>query len=96
MTDGLLNDILNLQIIATFNTDLKNIDKALLRPERLLGRKNFRNLNTTNAKILADKIGADISNTSGDISLAEIYALKNKTDILIHDIEETVSKIGFK
>lgn len=95
MTDGLLNDILNLQIIATFNTELKNIDSALLRPERLLGRKNFRNLSKKNALILAEKIGVDTSKIIDGMSLAEIYSLKNETVVLIHDIEDNTKKIGF-
>jgi glucose-1-phosphate thymidylyltransferase short form len=35
LTDGLLGESLGIQIIATFNTDVKNIDKALLRKGRL-------------------------------------------------------------
>lgn len=35
LTDGLLGKSLGIQIIATFNTDVKNIDKALLRKGRL-------------------------------------------------------------
>lgn len=95
MTDGLLNDILNIQIIATFNTDLKNIDKALLRPERLLGRKNFKKLTKANAIVLAEKIGVDVDLIKTDMSLADIYSLKNKTSILIHDIDTETKKIGF-
>lgn len=95
MTDGLLNDILNLQIIATFNTELKNIDDALLRPERLLGRKNFKNLNKENALKLAEKIEVDATKIKDNMSLADIYSLKNKTSVLVHDIEDDGKKIGF-
>ena len=35
LTDGLLGESLGIQIIATLNTDVKNIDKALLRKGRL-------------------------------------------------------------
>ena len=94
MTDGLLNDILNLQIIATFNTDLKNIDTALLRPERLLGRKNFKNLDLNDAIKLAEKIGIDSTKIKNNMSLADIYSLKNKTSVLVHDIDTEI-KIGF-
>ena len=44
MTDGLLNDMLNLQIICTFNVKVAKLDKALLRPGRLIARKEFKAL----------------------------------------------------
>jgi len=37
LTDGILGDILNIQIVATFNMDRKKIDTALLRKGRLIG-----------------------------------------------------------
>ena len=40
MSDGLLNDMLKLQIICTFNVELKQLDAALLRPGRLIARKD--------------------------------------------------------
>jgi hypothetical protein len=95
LTDGLLNDILDLQIIATFNTDLKNIDVALLRPERLLGRKSFNKLSKENAKKLAISINIDPDTIDTEMTLADIYSMKNKTTSLIHDVITTESKIGF-
>lgn len=44
LTDGILADTLNCIFIATFNTDLSNIDPALLRPGRLLVRHKFNKL----------------------------------------------------
>jgi ATP-dependent 26S proteasome regulatory subunit len=35
LTDGLLGESVGIQIIVTFNTDVNNIDKALLRKGRL-------------------------------------------------------------
>jgi len=42
--DGLLGDALQLKIICTFNTDLKNIDQALLRKGRLVHIYDFKKL----------------------------------------------------
>lgn len=94
-TDGLLSDILGIQIIATFNTDLNDIDSALLRPERLQARKNFKKLKKENAIELAKKIGMDESSITEDMTLAEIYSMKKDTKPLLHDIESEQRKISF-
>ena len=103
LTDGLLNDILGVQIIATFNTDVKNIDGALMRPERLLARKEFAKLDLEESLILAKNIDIDekfITNMINDskdkkLSLADIYALKKDNEILEHAISSNTNKIGF-
>jgi SpoVK/Ycf46/Vps4 family AAA+-type ATPase len=59
LSDGLLGDCLNFKIIATFNTDLGNIDDALLRKGRLLAKYEFKELDSEKAKILKQKIGAE-------------------------------------
>jgi hypothetical protein len=41
LTDGLLNNIFKIQIIATYNTDDNNIDKAILRDKRLVAKSTF-------------------------------------------------------
>lgn len=94
LTDGLLNDILNIQIIATFNTKLANIDDALLRPERLMARKEFTELSIEKGKYLADKINIDPNLINKNMTLADIYSLKNERKPIIHNIKES-KKIGF-
>lgn len=93
ITDGLLNDMLSIQVIATFNTSLGKIDEALLRPERLIARKEFKLLKKEDAKKLAKLIGIDKA-IDNDMSLAEIYAYSNDREILIHEYNES-SRIGF-
>lgn len=95
LTDGLLNDILNIQIIATFNTSLKNIDKALLRPERLIARKEFNDLDMESAKLLCDKIGIDSELIKKDMTLADIYAMKKESKPITHGMSKE-KKIGFQ
>jgi hypothetical protein len=78
MTDGLLNDILNLQIICTFNVDLKILDKALLRPGRLLARKEFGPMPPLDANILARQLGINHHFTK-PTTIARVYSfIKNK------------------
>lgn len=75
LSDGLLNDVYKIQLICTFNSGLENIDKALLRSGRLLARKEFCSLDVESANKLAAHLG--VTNViSGDMSLADIYALR--------------------
>jgi hypothetical protein len=78
-TDGLLGDCLNLQVVATFNTPLKNIDEALLRKGRLIARYEFTELEFDRAEKLADKMRIFLTDADGDkLTLADIYNSKNK------------------
>lgn len=90
MTDGLLNDCMDIQIITTFNTNAKMIDKALTRAGRLQVNYKFKKLSKENANILAKHIGIDRVFTEA-ATLAEIYEGANQ---LIEDDLET-KKIGF-
>jgi hypothetical protein len=85
MTDGLLNDMLNLQIICTFNVGLKKIDSALLRPGRLIARKEFKPLAELDANLLAQRLGIKHRFTK-PTSLGEIYAMQKNSATLIHDV----------
>lgn len=86
MTDGLLNDMLNLQIICTFNVKVSKLDKALLRPGRLLARKEFKALPELEANILASRLGIKHHFTAAS-TLAEIYAMVKSKNTLIHDVD---------
>lgn len=96
LTDGILNDILSIQIIATFNTDLSELDDALLRPERLIARKEFSKLSKNDCKLIASKIGLDINMIKKDMSLAELYSLKKNNEIMNHGITQEKNTVGFK
>jgi hypothetical protein len=97
-TDGLLNDVLGLVVICTFNTELKNIDKALLRPGRLLARKEFKKIKKENIGKAAEILGINIDSEdipSESYSIAELINLKKEKAVLLHDHEETRRTIGF-
>jgi len=101
MTDGLLRDALNVQIIATFNTSVDNVDEALLRSGRLLGRKMFKKISISRAKLLLDKLNITSEEKeeldkhfatlkdSDQISITEIFSIIRKSKPLIHDFSET-------
>lgn len=97
-TDGLLNDILGLVIIATFNTDLTKIDKALLRPGRLLARKEFKKIKEENTIEAAKILGIDESKIEKNkqYSVAELLNLSSEKQTLLHDHEEERRQIGFR
>lgn len=97
MTDGLLNDYMDVQIIATFNTNAKLIDGALKRAGRLQVNYKFDKLNKKDANKLAKVIGKDklfgldrIFNEP--VTLAEIY--DGSDQIIEDDLSE--KKIGFR
>lgn len=90
LTNGLLNDTIKVQIIATFNMDKKNIDEALLRPGRLLNEWEFKQLEIEDAQKLSDYLGKDIKITE-PMTLSEIYNGTNETKLK----RKEPNKIGF-
>lgn len=88
LSDGLFGDCLNIQILATFNTNLANIDEALLRKGRLIAKYEFKKLSEDRVKRLSKKLGIKFGKDSG--TLAEIY---NCEDMDFNSGNR--SKIGF-
>ena len=72
ITDGILGESLGIQIIATFNTDVQNIDPALKRKGRLKSAYEFRALSPEKANILLGKQNID-HRANEEMTLAEIY-----------------------
>jgi ATP-dependent 26S proteasome regulatory subunit len=83
MTDGILNDMLKLQIICTFNVKVKELDKALLRPGRLIARKEFKAMTALDANRLAQQLGVK-HHFEKPATLAEVYALVQNKNTLTH------------
>lgn len=88
LSDGLLSDCLNIQIMATFNTDLLNIDEALLRKGRLIAKYEFKELTIDRKKNLAKKL--NIVFDKNNQTLAEMYNSSTP------EFTKTSKKIGFK
>lgn len=60
LTDGLLSECLNIQVICSFNTDLSSIDQALLRKGRLIAKYEFGLLAVEKANNLAADLGHQV------------------------------------
>jgi hypothetical protein len=90
LTDGILGDILNIQIVATFNMDRKKIDTALLRKGRLIAEHKFDKLKVEDANKLIKHLKIDHITTE-DMTLTEIYNLQE----IEYKVEEPKRKIGF-
>jgi hypothetical protein len=93
ISDGLLNDHMDMQIIATFNAQKKIIDEALLRKGRLMVDYKFKKLTAIQATKLSQYIGLNKTYTTS-MSLAEIY--EEKTGKQLIENETNTKKIGFE
>ena len=78
ISDGLLADCLNIQIICSFNTDLANIDKALLRKGRLIAKYDFQALAVEKAQALSTQLGFS-KRIMKPMSLSEIYGQEEQS-----------------
>ncbi|MBK8873656.1 MAG: hypothetical protein IPN13_06930 [Bacteroidetes bacterium] len=72
ISDGLLADCLNVQIICSFNTDISKIDSALMRKGRLIAKYEFKELEIEKAQQLSNKLGFD-TNINSPMTLTSIY-----------------------
>jgi SpoVK/Ycf46/Vps4 family AAA+-type ATPase len=57
ISDGLLADFLNVQLICTFNSSVALIDSALMRKGRLIAKYEFGKLSIPKAQQLSDHLG---------------------------------------
>ncbi len=91
ISDGLLADCLNVQIICSFNTDISKIDSALMRKGRLIAKYEFKELEVEKAQLLSNKLGFD-TNINSPMTLTSIYNQDEK------DFQQsrTSNPIGFK
>ncbi len=71
ISDGLLADFLNVQLICTFNSPLTTIDNALLRKGRLIARYEFGKLSAEKAQRLSNHFGFNKA-ISEPMTIAEI------------------------
>jgi ATP-dependent 26S proteasome regulatory subunit len=72
LTDGLLADSLGIQIIATFNTDIVNIDSALLRKGRLTCIYEFKPLELDRTNRLLKQLGHDYE-SQNPMAISDIF-----------------------
>jgi len=77
ISDGLLSDCLNIQIICSFNTDISKVDSALLRKGRLIAKYEFKELEIEKAQTLSQKLGFT-SDINSPMTLTAIYNQEEK------------------
>jgi len=90
LTDGILGDCLNIQVIATFNMKREKIDDALLRKGRLIAEHKFEKLSVNDTNRLLKHLNKNHTSSVG-LTLADIY---NIDEDEIRVSTET-KKIGF-
>ncbi|MDP4261628.1 MAG: AAA family ATPase [Bacteroidota bacterium] len=90
ISDGLLADFLNVQLICTFNSSLAMIDGALMRKGRLIAKYEFGKLGITKAKKLSEHFGFDTV-IDKPMTIAEIANPHEKA----HNMERT-EVVGFR
>ena len=71
ISDGLLADFLNVQLICTFNSPLTMVDSALLRKGRLIAKYEFGKLSVAKAQALSNHFGHRIEITK-PMTIAEV------------------------
>ena len=90
ISDGLLADFLNVQIICTFNHPLSMVDGALMRKGRLIAKYEFGKLSTAKAQRLSNHLGFD-KTVSRPMTIAEIACQGEKE----HNTQR-IEVIGFR
>ncbi|GAA4320967.1 AAA family ATPase [Flaviaesturariibacter amylovorans] len=90
ISDGLLADFLNVQLVCTFNSPVALIDAALLRKGRLIARYEFGKLGAERAQRLSDHLGFR-SRITRPMTVAEI-AGQSEPQLP----EQRVEVIGFR
>ena len=90
LTDGILGDCLNIQVIATFNMKREKIDQALLRKGRLIAEHKFEKLSVEDSNKLLKYLNKEQTVDEGMV-LADIYNI----DVEVHKTSSKQSKIGF-
>lgn len=91
ISDGLLSDCLDIQIICSFNTDISKIDNALMRKGRLIAKYEFKELEANKAQLLSNKLGFTTCLTN-PMTLAAIYN-QEETDF---QQKKRRNSVGFK
>ncbi|CEN54079.1 AAA family ATPase [Capnocytophaga canis] len=90
IADGILSDVLECQLIGTFNSDISKIDPALLRKGRLIAEYKFKELSV-------EKCNKYLESNDKNIKVNRPYSLAELTNIDVKELKEdsNPTKIGF-
>jgi hypothetical protein len=94
ITDGMMADVFNIAVIATYNSPRQAIDKALLRKGRLKVEYNFGKLKASKAQKIADESNIKYR-VNNDISLADLYNTDENSSIVSPELLEE-KRMGFR
>ncbi len=93
LTDGIMGNVYNISIIATYNSPRQDIDKALLRKGRLKGEYYFRKLDKEQSQKIMNE--NKIKHTATEpMSLADIFNV-DMPEVLLSDELKTERRVGF-
>jgi SpoVK/Ycf46/Vps4 family AAA+-type ATPase len=90
MTDGIMGDVMNIQIICSFNMHRNKIDPALLRKGRLIAEHKFDTLDVESTNNLLKHLGHEQTSTKS-MTLADIYNIDEKEFVT----DNGNQKVGF-
>jgi hypothetical protein len=90
ISDGLLADFLNVQLICTFNNSLTMVDSALMRKGRLIAKYEFGKLGIEKSQKLSNHLGFKTEVTK-PMTLAEIANPHEK-----ETVQEKIEVFGFR
>lgn len=93
LTDGLLGDVLKCQFICTFNTEIDKIDKALLRPGRLLVSYEFKKLTLDVANRYSDSVGG--IKIDKELTLSELININDMPTKSEPTVKRSIGFTGF-
>jgi len=93
ITDGIMGDVFNIAIIATYNSPRQNIDKALLRKGRLKGEFMFDKLPVEQAQALLDEHKIEFT-AKQPMTLAEIFNTTEQDALVTKELREE-KRMGF-
>ena len=94
-TDGIFGSLFDLRIIATTNAPHVEIEKALLRPGRLLKRIHVGLLSKAKAEEVYERLTGQKRKFEKEISLAAVYSLAKGNEIEEDSSEDRQQVVGF-
>lgn len=93
LTNGLLNDSIKIQVIATFNMDKKSIDPALTRSGRLLNEWSFEKLSLEKTNNLLSSLNHELSDEP--LTVSDIYNHEDYLKTKNKKTKKQKNKVGF-
>lgn len=92
IADGLLGEMLKVQLLCTINCDLDRLDEAITRPGRLIGFREFPRLTPSHAARIAEKHNCQLPQLP-DYALSDIFSSRSAP--MISSRKSIPKTIGF-